>query len=445
MSNREHKAAGWRYYDQAERVTKELSQMHAKAFSSVRIVPFTMPWIMAWRGSRLYLRRQKLYRFAREAFVLAQQQQGTNLDDKDLVALAESRMKVLDLIHFHLSPPRKVSVFRKIVEDARQDLEAAIELNPENKEAYSLLAQAYLHFEPRDPDRGREVCRRFEHAFPDDHEPHLCYGHLYRLIGDEETARHHDNMAKELGSPGFAEWNASRSLIEEGKIDEAIEHLEKALGAELPQDISEREQRNLEFLSRAKDAIATARSKVEQHPDDATAVKELASAYEQVGAIKAATQWYERAIKLVPDDHHAMLELGQLRQLSGDHEEAIRLYKEIVQNAEDYLVAPLCSNIAQCHMRMKNWEEAISWYKRAIAEAHPFSFGHFDTISEYHAIHECYYELGNEELAEEYFVKCMKQYKRQHRLFRRLWRTLRRTVMQLLYGLRASKSPAELS
>ena len=96
-----------------------------------------------------------------------------------------------------------------------------------------------------------------------------------------------------------------------------------------------------------------------------------AETYYNVGAsyfakneLQEAFVEFQRAIKLNPEDKHALNALGLIKANFKEYEEAISYYKRAIAVDPGYSEA--LNNLGVAYLDMKNWDEAITYFKSAL-------------------------------------------------------------------------------
>lgn len=133
-----------------------------------------------------------------------------------------------------------------------------------------------------------------------------------------------------------------RALAEQGKSDEALETLQRALRLTPPQSGLRREilQVTVEVYRGSERLTELVQLLEAEKPNDFQRLRMLGGLYEETGRIDEALQTYQRALSQRPEDLELRLKRVQLLQLQGQLDEAIAEYQRLVRaapNNPDYV------------------------------------------------------------------------------------------------------------
>lgn len=402
------KSIGWWQYHRAEELNARIGWVVATEYPPPGE---SIPDSAVHRINKLTSSREASYRRAVVGFSAARSLRSSALNDRDLVALANSRIGALGGSY---PPPLTISEWKGILNSARSELETALQLNPENKDAYSALIHACLREPAPNPEKAVEICGRFEAHFPNDPDMHASCGYALESSNGRELAIRHLLKAVELDPLHTASIQLSWLFARDGNLDEAIETLKKFIGKE-PSLGLRSAQVLLDSFSRARDRISESKAALLQNPNDIEAVKGLALEYSRVGADEIALKWLERAYELNPDDPEVIWRLALLKSMTEDDEAAIELYETLLERGQEPISrGNILTLLGDAYLKAGNTEKALAYYREAV-ELQPCP----STNALFH-LARFYDKIGNDKLAEEYAKKYVEQRKRDRGLFARI-------------------------
>jgi tetratricopeptide (TPR) repeat protein len=150
-----------------------------------------------------------------------------------------------------------------------------------------------------------------------------------------------------------------------GKIDEAIDHLRRAIV--LKGDVA-LYHANLgemcRLAGRLDEAIAAGRRALELDPKSASALNNLGIALFDRGDFEQALHYYDRAIALQADFAQAHSNRGNALQRLKRFAEAEKAYRRALELQPDFIQA--CNNLGTCLRELKRPDEAEAAYRRAL-------------------------------------------------------------------------------
>jgi len=398
------KSIGWWQYHRAEKLNQRIGEAVANEYPPPGE---TIPDATIRRINKLTSRRETSYQRAVAAFSAARSLRSSALNDRDLVALANSHIGALGGSY---PPLQTISEWKQTVTSARSELETALQLNSENKDAYSALIHFYLREPEPNPEKAVDVCRKFEKRFPDDPDMHASYGYALENSHDRDSAMQHFLKAVELDPLHTANIQLSWLFARDGNLDEAIEVLEKFIKRK-PSLGLRSAQVQMDHLSRARDRIAQSEAALSQNPNDIEAIKILAEAHSRIGAEEMALHWLERAYELNPNDSDVIWRLALKKSTMGKAEAAIELYDILLDNAEKPISREsILILLGDASFKAGDSDKALACYKKAV-ESTP----HASSWALFH-LAKYYDKIGNDKLAEEYSRKYVEHRKRDEEL-----------------------------
>ena len=193
--------------------------------------------------------------------------------------------------------------------------------------------------------------------------------HIYQ---DRETLWR-DTLAKNPAA-WMAHNNLSDILIQQGKIEEAIWHLEQALRLK-PDTV---QHSNLGFAlaqaGRVTEAIGHYEQALRLKPDYAAAHSNLGLALARMGKTQKAMEHYEQALRIQPDfaEVHcnlgvALAQAGRVGEAIGHYEQALRIQPDSVEAHSNLGLA--LARVGKTQKAMEHYEQALR-IKPDLAEAH---------------------------------------------------------------------------
>jgi tetratricopeptide (TPR) repeat protein len=225
-------------------------------------------------------------------------------------------------------------------EEALGYLEKAIEKNPQDAEAHSLMGDCYCEL-----GRWYEAIAAYQKATNINSEDASSYGSLGWAYG-------------EVGL-----WNKSIEASQKAlNIDPTLAWVYSNMGWAYG------------VLGQHYQAIETLKKAVRLDPDYALAYYNLGWSYSELGLYSEAIKAYEQAIRRDPSCSDAYFGLGWIYTDLGLYEDAIEAYKKAISINPDDAIAH--QNLGWVYDQLGFWNEAIRAYKQAIridpnfAEAH---------------------------------------------------------------------------
>ena len=169
--------------------------------------------------------------------------------------------------------------------------------------------------------------------------------------------------------------NLGGALAKQWKLDEAIQYYERALQLK-PDDAEAHNNLGVALADQGKlnEAIQHYERALQLDPDYTEAHNNLGIALADQGKLDEAIQHYERVLQLKPDYPEAHNNLGIALANQGKSNEAIQHFERALQLKPDYVEAHY--NLGVALADQGKWDEAIQHYERALqlkpdyAEAH---------------------------------------------------------------------------
>ena len=170
-------------------------------------------------------------------------------------------------------------------------------------------------------------------------------------------------------------WDMGTMLVQQGKVQEAIEQYEQALRlkpdfAEVHDDLASA----LVQTGKIKDAIAHFEQALQIKPDFAEAHYNLGVALEQADRVQEAIGHYEQALRINPDFAEAHYNLGLALLGQGRLQEAISHWERALRLKPDYAEAHYYLGVALG--QTGRMTEAIGHYEQAVRIKPDFAVAH---------------------------------------------------------------------
>jgi adenylate cyclase len=230
----------------------------------------------------------------------------------------------------------------------------ATELDPDYAQAWALmgLAQANLRYAyagAEELDDGLAASNRALELNPAIAEAHLPRAWHFAMLGDEEASQAELETALRLNPDSWeANKEASRVCYRQGRLDEAIRHIEKA-SALAESDFHSRGMMSSLYLAtgdleRARECAVKVIKQVEaalaRNPDNGAALAFGVLSFAAVGNLERAREWIERALLLDPDNMYMRYNLAwPVLTFFKDKEEALQLLAPALEQGGKTLVS----------------------------------------------------------------------------------------------------------
>jgi tetratricopeptide (TPR) repeat protein len=236
--------------------------------------------------------------------------------------------------------------------------------NPEAYPAHNNLGKVLL--ENGQVSKAREQLEEALRIYPDDIEAHNNLGVAFADTGQLTEAMEQDEAALRL-KPDYAEAhnNLGETLAGRGRLPEAVDQYETAL--RLKPDYAEARNNLGDVLlqtGRVADATEQYETALRLKPDYADAHYNLGNIFFQTGRGAEAMDQYETALRLKPDDAKARYNLGTALLQSGRIPEAIGQFQAAIQINPDY--AEPHNNLGNALLQTGRIPEALGQFQAAI-------------------------------------------------------------------------------
>ena len=207
---------------------------------------------------------------------------------------------------------------------AIEQLEKAIQLEPENPELFSTLAQIFY-----EQARLKDAERLFRKALELDYSHQRSLkglGFICQQRGEDEEAIYYYYRCLDVAEDPDAYFNLGILCHQEGRWEDALEHYQRVLplepsAAELYENIGS----VLANLGRFEEAATNLQRAVQLNPKDSDTHRLLGTIQETLGEIEHARKSYERAVELDPLNSEAQIRLAQLLTGLPDHRKAVQV------------------------------------------------------------------------------------------------------------------------
>lgn len=249
--------------------------------------------------------------------------------------------------------------------ELRQAIEKSIELLPDEYSAWLLAGLELQH--RQGPEAARKWLKRIADQRPSLAAPGLAFAQLLQADQPGEALLEFENIIRNFPGDSRAHLLLAELLQNQGRLLEAGDYLEKALG--IKPDVPEN-WAALALLRLAADrleaAVKAASTALKLNPADPRARLARADAFRQAAQWKQALDDYRYANNTLPGNPAVMLGLGACLAGVGDFDEALDLFKQALQVKPDLAEAKL--NIALVLASQAKAEESLSWLLRVNQE-----------------------------------------------------------------------------
>jgi tetratricopeptide (TPR) repeat protein len=163
----------------------------------------------------------------------------------------------------------------------------------------------------------------------------------------------------------LAQSNLGQVLAAEGRLDEALDHSQKAI--EINPDYALGHVNlavALAGLGRTAEALEHFQKAIAIDPNQAEAHYDLGCIFDKQGKLDAAIEQYRKAIEIIPDYPEAHNNLGVVLMQSGRLDEAMDQYQTALRSKPDYPEA--VNNAGQVLVAQGKLDEAIKQYRKAL-------------------------------------------------------------------------------
>jgi len=147
--------------------------------------------------------------------------------------------------------------------------------------------------------------------------------------------------------------------------------------------------------------LACTSKNIEEQKARAEASRNLGEAYLRQGKYSLALGEFLKAESLTPDDYFLQDDLGLVYYYKGKQDLAIRHFKKALALKDDY--APARNNLGNAYAEKREWDKAIEQYK-AVSSDLLYVTPQFPLSN----LGLAYYEKGEYQLSEKYFLKALK-------------------------------------
>ncbi|GAB4339721.1 MAG: hypothetical protein Kow0089_12860 [Desulfobulbaceae bacterium] len=163
-----------------------------------------------------------------------------------------------------------------------------------------------------------------------------------------------------------AHYNLGYYYLGSGRFAEAVQHLERAMEMEPRYS---RGNIDLGFsylmLGRLDEALQYYERAREAFPDDPKILYYLGVVHRRKGENDSASYWFSEVLRRSPDHSRAHENLADIRAAQGRFAVAAQHYLVVLRlTGEDNF--PVLVNLGNCYANMKQYDKAISWYRKAL-------------------------------------------------------------------------------
>ena len=173
------------------------------------------------------------------------------------------------------------------------------------------------------------------------------------------------NLLASIEAHATANYLVGNSLLHQGRVDEAVEHFQKAFALQSESAIFHNGLGNAFYQKgRTDEAIMQYQKALALQPESAGAYEYLGEALFQKGHVDGAIIQYQKALEIKPDFAEAHNNLGSSLLRIGLVNEAITHFRRALEIKPDFLAAN--NNLGSSLLQIGRVDEAIVYYRRAI-------------------------------------------------------------------------------
>ena len=173
------------------------------------------------------------------------------------------------------------------------------------------------------------------------------------------------NLLMSVEAHAAANYIVGNSLLHQGRVEEAVEHFQKASALQPESAIFHNGLGNALFQKgRTDEAIIRYQKALALQPESAEAREYLGEALFQKGQIDEAIIQYQKALEIKPDFAEAHNNLGSSLLQTGRVNEAITHFQRALKIKPDFMEANY--NLGSSLLQTGRVDEAIVYYRRAI-------------------------------------------------------------------------------
>ena len=250
------------------------------------------------------------------------------------------------------------------LQDARRELEQAVQLDPNQVDAHLGLSKVNLA-----EGKTEDALKEAEQALKTD--PHVKDGRLHRALALWKLTRL-DDAIEELNKAKVEDPKSARVMITIGavQLDRAnLPAAEAALLSALSLDPSNHEAHFYMAREKAKrfeytQAIESMKNALERAPKRAAYHYELGLIYRDAKRLADAIDSWNTAVKLDPTHADALEALGQAYLDRGELDKAVESFDASLK--ADPARTRILSLVGDCYFQAAKWPEAIARYNQAL-------------------------------------------------------------------------------
>jgi len=215
--------------------------------------------------------------------------------------------------------------------NSRRQFERLVKADPEDPGRRLLSLISYLSDE-RVPERADELMRALAKPYKDSATAHYAVAVLALQAGDPEHAKKRASRSMEL-DPDYIRPQLlfARALMFEGETDEAIEYLAHLIGDSPQPDPDARMELALMYMltGRDDDALSQVNQILLEQSGRVDALRLMAIINFRAGRLDAAWDDFEDLMASGEYRMDALYYLARIADYRGQHERAVRLYREV--------------------------------------------------------------------------------------------------------------------
>lgn len=222
--------------------------------------------------------------------------------------------------------------------EAVEECQEAVRIDPNNAEAYWLLAYFYSNEKEKPPNREslRKAIQELEkmrELVPGDERAYFALGGFYLELGETDKGIAAYEKFQELRPDTDAGYSAIAEYFQkQGEHDRAIEYLTKALKAQ-PESLKSMMMLASLYTQKNndKDAIPVFKKILKQSGDNLAVKRQLGASLVDTGQFQEAIQVLEEVVKSSPEDGFALTQLGRAQMGARQFSEAINTFRAVLR------------------------------------------------------------------------------------------------------------------
>jgi len=280
-----------------------------------------------------------------------------------------------------------------LVQEAKQSVGAALELEPERAEYWDLLADCLL--ELGDWQQATQALDKSLRTAPKRAETIFRLGTIYSYHGEHLEALRCFQGCCQLRPHNPVYWEMkAETHLHLGQVQQASGSFERALRYSANIDVAARLAYCYVQLGNIKKGIKYYETVLKHEPDHYDALCNLAAVYQNEGRSLEALTLLERAQSVHPNDPILLNNLAYTLVHLGRTRKAVEYYQAALRLAPEHPL--VLYNMSVCLVRRGNWEEAILTLEKLLeknpehSEAWALLGNIYDQMKQYDIATDCF-------------------------------------------------------